>query len=161
MGLLQVGSKAPDFKVTDQKGKNVSLSDYKGKAVVLYFYPKDDTPGCTQEACSFRDHFDEFKKAGAEIVGVSVDDEKSHEAFAGKYNLPFTLLADTGKQIVEAYGVWGEREFSGKKFMGTARATYLIDQTGNIAAVFPQVKPAEHAHEILDTLKGMGKENRP
>jgi peroxiredoxin Q/BCP len=153
MNLLEVGAKAPNFDTTDQDGKNVSLSDYKGKKVILYFYPKDDTPGCTKEACAFRDNFPEFKKLNVEVLGVSVDDENSHKKFAQKYNLPFTLLADTNKHIVEAYGVWGEKNMYGKTYMGTNRVTYLIDESGNIAAVFPKVKPENHAEELLALLK--------
>lgn len=156
MALLKVGSKAPDFKAADQNGKIVSLGDYKGKMIVLYFYPKDDTPGCTKEACSFRDHFGKFKKLGAEVLGVSVDSEKSHESFAKKYGLPFVLLADTEKRIVGAYGVWGEKFMYGRKYMGTNRVTYLIDTAGRIAVVFPKVKPAEHAEEILASIRDMG-----
>lgn len=149
MSLLEVGAKAPDFTAINQMGESVSLADFKGKKVVLYFYPKDDTPGCTKEACGFRDDFSKFKKANIEILGVSVDDEKSHKSFAQKYNLPFTLLADTDKNIVQAYGAWGEKNMYGRKYMGTNRITYLIDETGRIAAVFPKVKPEEHAEEIL------------
>jgi thioredoxin-dependent peroxiredoxin len=149
MNLLQPGAKAPDFSTTDQSGKKITLKDYRGKKVVLYFYPKDDTPGCTKEACAFRDHFAEFKKLGVEVLGVSVDTEKSHKAFAEKFKLPFTLLADTEKKIVNAYGVWGEKSMYGRKYLGTNRVTYLINESGYIAAVFPKVKPQEHAAEIL------------
>ena len=152
MNLLQEGAKAPDFNTTDQSGKKVTLKDYRGKKVVLYFYPKDDTPGCTKEACSFRDHFADFKKLDVEVLGVSVDTEKSHKSFAEKFKLPFTLLADTEKTIVNAYGVWGEKSMYGRKYMGTNRVTYLIDESGRIAAVFPKVKPEEHAAEILATI---------
>lgn len=153
MKLLEVGDKAPNFKTTDQNGKPVSLADYKGKKVILYFYPKDDTPGCTKEACAFRDEFAAFKKVKAEILGVSTDDEKSHKKFVDKYSLPFTLLADTDKKIVNGYGVWGEKSLYGRKYMGTNRVTYLIDESGKIAAVFPKVKPEEHAAELLALLK--------
>jgi len=149
MNLLQPGAKAPDFSTTDQSGKKITLNDYRGKKVVLYFYPKDDTPGCTKEACAFRDHFADFKKLGVEVLGVSVDTEKSHKSFAEKFKLPFTLLADTEKKIVNDYGVWGEKSMYGRKYMGTNRVTYLIDESGRIAAVFPKVKPEEHAAEIL------------
>ena len=149
MNLLQPGAKAPDFSTTDQSGKKITLKDYRGKKVVLYFYPKDDTPGCTKEACAFRDHFAEFKQLGVEVLGVSVDTEKSHKLFAEKFKLPFTLLADTDKKIVNAYGVWGEKSMYGRKYMGTNRVTYLINESGYIAAVFPKVKPQEHAAEIL------------
>jgi len=149
MNLLQPGAKAPDFSTTDQSGKKITLKEYRGKKVVLYFYPKDDTPGCTKEACAFRDHFAEFKQLGVEVLGVSVDTEKSHKSFAEKFKLPFTLLADTDKKIVNAYGVWGEKSMYGRKYMGTNRVTYLVNESGHIAAVFPKVKPQEHAEEIL------------
>jgi peroxiredoxin Q/BCP len=154
MNLLETGAKAPDFSTTDQNGKKVSLKDYRGRKVVLYFYPKDDTPGCTKEACAFRDSFGKFKTLGIEILGVSVDSEKSHKSFAEKYALPFTLLADPDKKIVQAYGAWGEKALYGKKYMGTHRVTYLIDESGRIASVFPKVKPEEHADEILKTVAG-------
>ena len=153
MALLEVGAKAPDFKTVDQNGKKISLSDYKGKRVVLYFYPKDDTPGCTKEACAFRDNFPDFRKLKVDILGVSVDDEKSHKKFADKYELPFTLLVDTDKKIVESYGVWGEKSLYGKKYMGTNRVTYLIDETGHISAVYPKVKPESHVEELLNAMK--------
>lgn len=147
--LLEVGSKAPDFNTVDQHGKSVSLNDFLGQKVVIYFYPKDDTPGCTKEACAFRDLYNDYKDHNIAVLGVSIDSEKSHKKFAEKYQLPFTLLVDNEKKIVEAYGVWGEKSLYGKKYMGTNRVTYLIDESGNIAAVFPKVKPAEHAAEIL------------
>jgi thioredoxin-dependent peroxiredoxin len=157
VSLLAVGTQAPDFTTTDQDGKKRSLSDFKGKRVILYFYPKDNTSGCTKEACAFRDHFDEFRRLGVEILGVSVDSEKSHQSFVKKHGLPFTLLADTDKRLVEAYGVWGEKSLYGKKYMGTNRVTYLIDEGGKIAAVFPKVKPDTHAEEMLAILQGKGK----
>ena len=149
MNLLQAGAKAPDFKTVDQDGNQVYLRDYRGKKVVLYFYPKDDTPGCTKEACAFRDHHEQFKKLGVEVLGVSIDSEKSHKSFTDKFKLPFKLLADTDKKIVSSYGVWGEKSMYGRKYMGTNRVTYLINESGIIAAVFPKVKPEEHASEIL------------
>lgn len=149
MNLVQPGAKAPDFSTTDQSGKKITLKDYRGKKVVLYFYPKDDTPGCTKEACAFRDSFESFKRLGVEILGVSIDNEKSHKSFAEKFKLPFKLLADTDKKIVTAYGVWGEKSMYGRNYMGTNRVTYLINESGSIAAVFPKVKPQEHAAEIL------------
>ena len=157
MKLLEPGDKAPNFKTTDQDGQPVSLKDFAGKKVVLYFYPKDDTPGCTKEACAFRDGFAEFRRRKVEILGVSVDNEKSHKKFVEKYDLPFRLLADTEKKIVNDYGVWGQKALYGLKFMGINRVTYLIDEKGKIAAVWPKVKPAEHAKEILDFVDG----NRP
>jgi thioredoxin-dependent peroxiredoxin len=149
MGLLEVGERAPEFKTTDQDGESVSLKDFRGKKVVLYFYPKDDTPGCTKEACGFRDDYSKFRKRKIEVLGVSVDDEKSHKKFAEKYDLPFRLLADTDKKIVKDYGVWGEKSLYGRKFMGIHRVTYVIDEKGKVAAVWPKVKPDGHADEIL------------
>jgi len=156
VSLLVVGTQAPEFTTTDQDGKTRSLSDFKGKKVLLYFYPKDNTAGCAKEACGFRDHFAEFRELGVEILGVSVDQEKSHKSFVQKYDLPFTLLADTDKHLVKAYEVWGEKTLYGKKYMGTNRVTYLIDEAGKIAAVFPRVKPDKHAEEILAMLQGKG-----
>jgi thioredoxin-dependent peroxiredoxin len=157
VGLLAVGTQAPEFTTTDQDGKTRALSDFRGKKVILYFYPKDNTPGCTKEACAFRDRFAEFRQLGVEILGVSTDHEKSHRAFVQKYHLPFTLLADADKRLVEAYGVWGEKKLYGKKYLGTYRVTYLIDEAGKIAAVFPTVKPDTHAEEILAALRGRAK----
>jgi peroxiredoxin Q/BCP len=148
--MPQAGDKAPEFSLPDQSGKIHKLANYRGKKVVLYFYPKDDTPGCTKEACSFRDNFAEFKKAGIEVLGVSVDDEKSHAKFAEKYELPFTLLADKDKKVVEKYGVWGEKNMYGKKYIGTNRVTFLIGGDGKIVKVFDKVKPDEHAKEVLE-----------
>ena len=146
--MLQAGDAAPDFVSTDQNGNVVKLSDFSGKRVVLYFYPKDDTPGCTKEACSFRDADDVFKAKGIKVLGVSTDSEKSHQKFISKFQLPFDLLADTEKQIVEAYGVWAEKSMYGKKYMGTLRKTFLIDD-GKIVKVFDKVNVAEHADEVL------------
>jgi thioredoxin-dependent peroxiredoxin len=150
--MIEVGIKAPDFTLPDQDGKMHKLSEYRGKPVVLYFYPKDDTPGCTKEACSFRDNFAQFKKAGIEVLGVSTDDPKSHIKFREKYHLPFTLLADIDKKVVNEYGVWVEKTNYGKKYFGTARTTFLIDKSGNIVHVFEHVKPEEHAQEVFDKL---------
>jgi peroxiredoxin Q/BCP len=149
MALLEVGDKAPAFTTTDQDGDEVSLRNFKGKKVVVYFYPKDDTPGCTKEACSFRDGWSKFRRKGVAVLGVSVDDEKSHRNFADKFSLPFRLLADADKEIVKAYGVWGEKSMYGRKYMGTHRVTYLVDEKGKIAAVWPKVKPENHAEEVL------------
>ena len=146
--MLQAGDAAPDFVSTDQNGNVVKLSDFSGKRVVLYFYPKDDTPGCTKEACSFRDADDVFIAKGIKVLGVSTDSEKSHQKFISKFQLPFDLLADTEKQIVEAYGVWAEKSMYGKKYMGTLRKTFLIDD-GKIVKVFDKVNVAEHADEVL------------
>src|SRR4029079_18888203 len=148
MALLNVGDKAPAFTVKDQDGNTVKLSDFKGKPVVMYFYPKDDTPGCTTEACTIRDSFPEFERLGVTVLGVSTDSEKSHKKFVEKYELPFTLLADTDKQIVESYGAWGEKKLYGRAYMGTFRVSYLIDGTGKIAAVYPKVSPKTHADEL-------------
>ncbi|MEP7076943.1 MAG: thioredoxin-dependent thiol peroxidase [Acidobacteriota bacterium] len=151
--MLKEGDKAPDFSGTDQDGKKVKLADYKGKRVVLYFYPKDDTPGCTKEACSFRDADQSFTKEGIKVFGVSTDDEKSHQKFVSKFQLPFDLIADTDKKIVEKYGVWGEKSMYGKKYMGTIRKTFLIDEKGKIAKIFDKVNVAEHADEVLKAFK--------
>ena len=152
MALLSVGDKAPAFRTTDQDGKPVQLSDFKGRKVVLYFYPKDDTPGCTKEACNFRDAFPKLRRQKVEVLGVSVDDEKSHRKFADKFSLPFTLLADTDRKIVNDYGVWGEKSLYGRKYMGTNRVTYLIDEKGRIAAVWPKVKVDDHVDEVLEAI---------
>lgn len=147
--MLKEGDKAPDFKAKNQNGETVKLSSLKGTRVVLYFYPKDDTPGCTKEACSFRDADDVYAEKGIKVLGVSIDDEKSHQKFATKYGLPFDLLVDSDKQIVEKYGVWGEKSMYGKKYMGTLRKTFLIDEKGRIVKIFDKVKVAEHADEVL------------
>jgi peroxiredoxin Q/BCP len=147
--LLAPGTIAPQFSAIDQDGNKHSLSDYKGKKVALYFYPKDDTPGCTKQACSLRDNYSELLSKGVQIFGVSVDDENSHKKFVQKFDLPFPLLADTEKEIVTAYGVWGEKSMYGKKYMGTHRVTYLINEEGIIASVIDKVKVDEHAGQIL------------
>jgi peroxiredoxin Q/BCP len=149
---LREGDKAPDFSAETSGGGRVSLSDFAGKNLILYFYPKDDTPGCTKEACAFRDAYADFKKRGAVVLGVSPDPVKSHDKFVKKFNLPFTLLADTDKKIVEAYGVWGEKSFMGRKYMGTYRVTFLIGPDGRIKKIWPAVKPEEHADEVLAAL---------
>lgn len=149
---LKEGDKSPAFSVLTNGGATASLSDYKGKNVILYFYPKDDTPGCTKEACAFRDQFAVFKKQGAVILGVSVDPVKAHDKFVEKYQLPFTLLADVDKKIVEAYGVWGQKTFMGRKYLGVHRATFLIGPDGRIKKIWPKVKPEEHAAEVLAAL---------
>ncbi|MFN0256874.1 thioredoxin-dependent thiol peroxidase [Pedobacter ureilyticus] len=152
MNILQEGSKAPEFSAKDQNGNTVTLAQFKGKKVVLYFYPKDDTPGCTAEACDFRDNYQGLKAKGIEVLGVSVDDEKSHQKFITKHSLPFTLLADTDKQIVEAYGVWGEKNMYGKKYMGTNRATFVIDEEGNIAHIIKKVDTKNATAQVLELL---------
>src|SRR5436190_22017239 len=147
--MLNEGDKAPDFTSKDQDGKTIKLADYKGKRVVLYFYPKDDTPGCTKEACSFRDADDVYQNKGIKVFGISTDNEKSHQKFNSKIKLPYDLLADTDKDIVEKYGVWGEKSMYGKKYMGAIRKTFLIDEKGKIAKVFDKVNVSEHADEVL------------
>ncbi len=151
--MLEVGKKAPDFKLKDQDGKTISLSDFKGKNVVLYFYPKDDTPGCTKEACSFRDELPRFGKIDAVILGVSPDSVESHKKFAQKFELPFTLLSDENKKVVEAYDVWKEKNNYGKKYMGVERTTYVIDKDGRIKKIFNKVKVDGHSEEVMDALK--------
>src|ERR1700742_2596629 len=150
---LKEGDAAPAFTAPTNGGGKLSLSDFKGKNVILYFYPKDDTPGCTKEACAFRDHWDDFKKAGAVVLGVSTDSVKKHDKFVEKFKLPFTLLADEDKKIVEAYGVWGPKTFMGRKYMGTHRVTFLIDGEGRIKRIWPLVKPEEHPKEVLLALQ--------
>ena len=147
--MLKEGSAAPAFKTKDANGETVSLKDLRGQKVVLYFYPKDDTPGCTKEACSFRDAFSQYKKKGIAVLGVSPDTEAKHQKFVTKYKLPFTLLADTDKSIAEAYGVWGEKKFMGRTYMGVHRTTFLIDEKGKIKKIFEKVKPEDHASEVL------------
>src|SRR5215813_7733424 len=151
---MKVGQKAPDFSLLDDSGKKVKLSDFKGKKVVLYFYPKDDTPGCTKEACNFRDGFSEIQKQGAVILGVSTDSVESHKKFKSKFDLNFPLLADTDKKIVEAYGTWKEKSMYGKKYMGIERTTYIIGADGKISHMFPKVKVSEHYDEVLEALEG-------
>jgi len=148
--MLKEGSTAPAFKTKDGNGETVNSKDLRGQKVVLYFYPKDDTPGCTKEACSFRDAFSKFKKKGIAVLGVSPDSEASHKKFATKYDLPFTLLADRDREIAEAYGVWGEKKFMGRTYMGVHRTTFLIDEKGKIKKVFEKVKPEDHASEVLE-----------
>ncbi len=149
MNLLTEGDLAPNFVAKDQNGNEIKLSDYRGSRVVLYFYPKDDTPGCTKEACSFRDANDVYAEKGIKVFGVSTDSEKAHQKFISKYNLPFTLLADTDKEMVEKYGVYGEKSLYGKKYMGVNRNTFLIDENGKIVKIFKKVNVSEHATEVL------------
>lgn len=153
--IPEVGNKAPAFSALDSHGKKVKLGDFKGKPVVLYFYPKDDTPGCTVEAVAFQKHLEAFEKAGAAVVGVSPDDAASHCKFADKYNLGFTLLCDTEHEVAQAYGVWVEKSMYGKKYWGVQRATFLIDGSGKVARVWPKVKPEGHAEEVLEALKAL------
>jgi len=149
---LKEGDPAPAFTALTNGGGKVSLADFKGKNVILYFYPRDNTPGCTKEACAFRDEFAAFKKKGAVVLGVSTDSAKSHDKFVEKQKLPFTLLADEDKKIGQTYGVWGEKRFMGMKFMGTNRVTFLIGPDGRIKKIWPKVKPAQHAQEVLASL---------
>ncbi len=153
--MIEVGQPAPTFTLSDQSGNPVSLSDCQGSPVVLYFYPKDDTPGCTKEACAFRDAFAEYRKLGARILGVSPDDTRSHEEFATKFELPFTLLADTERQVCEAFGVWKEKNMYGRKSMGVERTTFVIDGQGIVRAIFPRVKVDGHSDAVLETLRGL------
>ena len=148
--ILKEGDRAPDFTVTDGDGKTVRLRDFRGKKVVLYFYPKDDTPGCTKEACAFRDSYSKFRKRGIEVFGVSLDSEKSHQKFAKKYDLPFRLLADTDRAISDDYCTYGEKKFMGRTYMGNHRMTFLIDENGKIKKIFSKVKPEEHPEEVLE-----------
>ena len=152
MTQLTEGEKAPDFKAKDQDGKQVSLKDFRGKKVVLYFYPEDDTPTCTIEACNLRDNYAMLRKKGLVILGVSPDDEKKHKKFEKKYNLPFTLLADPEKKIIDKYGVWGEKNLYGRKYMGLHRTTFLIDEKGIIQKIFKKPKSKIHSEEILKVL---------
>ena len=147
---LKEGDKAPNFKSTDQDGNKVKLSDFSGKKVVLYFYPKDNTPGCTAEACNLRDNYVQFTSKGIEILGVSSDSEKSHQKFIDKYDLPFRLLADVNKSIHESYGTWVEKSMYGRKYMGTARVTFVIDENGVIEKIIEKVKTKDHTAQILD-----------
>jgi peroxiredoxin Q/BCP len=148
--MLKEGGQAPDFTVRDTDGNEVRLSELRGRKVVLYFYPKDDTPGCTKQACSIRDAYSEFEERGIKVLGVSLDDQASHRKFADKYELPFTLLADTDHAVADAYGVYGEKEFMGKKYMGVDRKTFLIDEQGRVKKVFNKVNVEEHADEVLE-----------
>lgn len=147
--MLEEGDQAPDFSAKDQDGNDVKLSGFQGKKIVLYFYPKDDTPGCTKEACSFRDAKEVYAEKDIKVLGVSTDDEASHRKFISKFNLPFTLLADTDKKIVNDYGVYGEKNMYGRKFMGVNRKTFLIDEHGTIRKIFNKVNVSEHADEVL------------
>ena len=147
--MLQTGDDAPDFTAKDQTGADMKLSDFRGQRVVLYFYPKDDTPGCTKQACSLRDGFSTFETENIKVLGVSMDDENSHRRFISKYVLPFTLLADTDHAVADAYGSYGEKTFAGKNYMGVLRKTFLIDEAGKIKRIFDKVKVDEHADEVL------------
>jgi peroxiredoxin Q/BCP len=149
MGQLKEGSKAPIFEGIDQDGKIIKLTDYIGKKVILYFYPKDNTPGCTAEACNLRDNYDSLIKKGFIVIGVSPDNEKSHKGFAGKYSLPFPLLADTSQKIMNDYGVWGEKKMYGKSYMGVLRTTFIIDEKGILEKIIQKVDTAGHTEQIF------------
>ena len=151
--MLQEGTMAPDFTLQADGGGEVSLSDYRGKKVVLYFYPKDNTSGCTKEACGFRDDYSDILAAGAAVLGVSPDSVKSHDGFKAKYSLPFALLSDPDHSVAEMYGAWGEKKMYGKTYEGILRSTFLIDEEGRITKVFPKVKPAQHSQEVLEALR--------
>lgn len=153
---LRVGQTAPDFTLQDQRGTSHTLSAYRGQWVLVYFYPKDDTPGCTTEACGLRDQFPRFGKLNAKMFGISADSVKSHQKFAEKFQLPFPLLADEQKTVVQTYGVWGEKSFMGKTYMGINRTSFLIDPKGKIAKIYPKVKPDTHPDEVLQDLAALG-----
>lgn len=151
--MLEPGQKAPSFKGKNQKGDSVSLKDYLGKKVAIFFYPEDDTPTCTEQACNLRDNYALLRKEGIEVVGISPDDVKSHEQFIGKFELPFTLVADPQKKIIEAYGVWGEKNMYGRKYMGLIRTTFLVDEKGVIKHIFKKPRVRQHAEEIIAKAK--------
>lgn len=150
MTHLKEGDKAPDFTGKDQNGKNITLSDYRGKKVILYFYPKDNTPGCTMEACNFRDHYQDLQDKGFVVIGVSADTEKKHQNFIEKHSLPFTLIADTERELINAYGVWGLKKFMGREFDGIHRETFVINEEGVIDKIITKVKNKEATKQILD-----------
>jgi len=151
--MVAEGQPAPDFTLASDSGESVTLSSLRGKSVVLYFYPKDDTPGCTTQACGIRDVYGELQREGAVVLGVSPDDERSHVKFKEKYDLPFTLLADPDHTVAEQYGVWGEKKYMGRTYMGVDRSTFVIDADGNVKRVMHKVKPDTHADEVLETLR--------
>ena len=150
--MIEEGKPAPDFELKSDEGETVKLSSLRGKPVVLYFYPKDDTAGCTKQACGIRDAYGEFQRAGAVVLGISPDDESSHAKFRAKYELPFTLLADTDHSVSEQYGVWGEKSFAGRTYFGVKRSTFVIDADGTVKSVMHDVKPATHADDVLAAL---------
>jgi peroxiredoxin Q/BCP len=152
--VINEGDQAPDFTLQSDAGTDVTLSSLRGHPVVLYFYPRDDTPGCTKQACGIRDVYGELERAGAVVLGVSPDDERSHVKFKQKYDLPFTLLADTDHSVAEQYGVWGEKSFAGRKYMGVNRSTFVIGEDGTVKKVLHDVKPATHADDVLAALGG-------
>ena len=150
--MIAEGQPAPDFTLRSDAGTDVTLSSLRGRPVVLYFYPKDDTPGCTTQACGIRDAYGEFERAGAVVLGVSPDSERSHGKFKEKYELPFTLLADTDHAVAEEYGAWGEKRYMGRTYFGVSRSTFVIGEDGTVKKIFPKVKPAEHADDVLAAL---------
>jgi peroxiredoxin Q/BCP len=150
--VIEEGTPAPDFTLTSDAGESITLSELRGKPVVLYFYPKDDTTGCTTQACGIRDAYGEFEQAGAVVLGVSPDDEASHVKFRDKYDLPFTLLADTGHKVADLYGVWGEKKYMGRTYLGVSRSTFVIDEEGTVKRVIHNVKPDTHAADVLAIL---------
>lgn len=152
MATIKIGSKAPSFKGKNENGEIVSLSDFKGKKLVVFFYPKDNTPGCTAEVCSLRDNYKLLQKNGLSLLGISVDDEKSHQKFISKFELPFPLIADTDQNIVNKFGVWVEKSMYGRKYMGTARTTFIIDENGKISHIIDKVDTKDHANQILELL---------
>ncbi len=151
--MLKINQKAPPFSLVDQDGINHTLEQYKGKKVLLYFYPKDDTPGCTTEACNFRDNYEELTKLGLVVLGVSKDTTKSHKKFAEKFNLPFPLLSDEDTSVCQAYGVWGMKKFMGREYMGISRMSFLINEKGDIEKIYEEVKPKEHTQEVAKDIK--------
>jgi len=151
--VIEEGKPAPELELSSDAGETIRLSELRGKPVVLYFYPKDDTPGCTTQACGIRDAYSEFEQEGAVVLGVSPDDERSHAKFRKKYELPFALLADPDHRVAEQYGVWGEKKYMGRTYLGVKRWTFVIDEDGNVKKVFPDVKPAEHANDVLAVLR--------
>ncbi|TKG95536.1 thioredoxin-dependent thiol peroxidase [Puteibacter caeruleilacunae] len=153
MGLLNVGDKAPEFSAKNQNGEIISLSNFKGKKVILYFYPKDNTPGCTAESCNLNDNYDYWLGKGYEVIGVSPDSEKSHQRFIEKHGLRFTLISDPEKEVLEAYGAWGEKKLYGRVYMGVLRTTYVISEEGVIEQVFAKVKTKDHTNQIKDALE--------
>ena len=153
MNNIEIDKKAPEIVGIDQFGNEIKLSDYLGKKLIIFFYPKDNTPGCTAQACNLRDNYSILQKAGFEIFGISIDSEASHQKFSDKHSLPFPLLPDTEKKIVNDYGVWGEKKFMGRTFLGTKRTTFVIDENGNIEKIFDKVKTKAHAEQILESYK--------
>lgn len=153
MSQLEKGSKAPEFTAKDQNGNEISLKDYRGKKVILYFYPKDSTPGCTTESCNFRDNYSSLQNQGFVVIGVSADDEKSHLKFIDKFDLPFTLIADTDKDVINKYGIWGPKKFMGKSYDGIHRKTFVINEEGNIEHIIEKVKTKEATEQVLELIK--------